>query len=58
MYWRVHSNLLRIQKDLDQKQFVFAIRQRFSKTHNDIEFGKEVKTIIVVDIWLNSLGIY
>ena len=29
--------------------------QNMSNTHNDIKFGKEVKTIIVVDVSLNSL---
>ena len=27
-----------------------------SKTHNDIKFCKEAKTVIVVDTWLNSLS--
>ena len=27
------------------------------KTYNDIKFWKEAKTIIVVDVWLNSLSV-
>ena len=32
-----------------------ALIWKGSKISNDIEFYREVKTIIVVDIWLNSL---
>ena len=30
---------------------------KVSKTYNDIKFCKEAKTIIVVDMWLNSLRV-
>ena len=31
-----------------------ALIWKASKTYNDIKFCKEAKTLIVVDIWLNS----
>ena len=47
-------------KDVLTKNNCFCRNQAFSntnKTCNDIEFGKEVKTIIIVDKSLNSLNL-
>ena len=53
---------MRIRDILSKTRFFFAVRQRFRirvthNTHNDLQFGKEMKMLMVVDTSLQPLRI-